>query len=843
MKKILLFLFPICVIAQSNYLALSEDNQFNSFGTIIEIDNDVPQTIHTFSDNGSEPYDYLVEINNKLYGVADRYGALNGGMIYEYDYVNETFEVLTHFSPIGTDAYFNNLCTGNGKIYGIKTDFFSGKNIIEYDPITQTTTNLVSLGSHGINDDIKDLVFTNNKIYGVTDFNGTNVTNTLFSYDINTNTFATEFTFNTTDGVFCHSLMLHSNGNIYGATTSGGANNYGVIFEFDTINSSYNILHHCDATERADNLVEGTGNMLYGYTTSQVGGTGRIYGFDLNTNTFTNLHYFPSSITPQGNDATFRDFYPPVFYNNTIYGVTGITGNTGIVFEYDLTNSTFNYTNAKYPSSAMYKTITNELYFSSKQETYTGALLKYDANSQTVVLANGTEFGTEGKNPRKLLKASTGIIYGTTGEASLHTYEDRLFEFDPDTGVYNVLINFAEHPNYGNTPVNLIETTNGLIYIYTLFGAPVSEQGTLIEYDPNTGNHQLAHEFSDLYDSNTAIAEDLQLFEKDNIIYGVKRWGGNNVLFKGTIFSYNTLTHTYTVLYESDDLTNTIASILTSQGIIYGVTYSGGTNGQGYLYAYNTQSNQFSVIENITSASASDFVELDNGDVYGVLQNSHGVDGSVFKIDGTTGAFSIHYEFDEATKNTGKRPYKMYTTNDNLYILTEVTTGDSNVFEQNLLEFNLTSSTPTIIHNESALGVVPIKSDMYVMNDGRLLGRTHARLFSFEQGNTAIETVFNFDTDTETVFSIIDLNDAPLSTDDFESDTKISVYPNPTTDYLHIQSNNTIKSIEIYSLQGQKIATFNNQKSIEVKHLNSGMYFLKIIDKRNRSHSMKFIKK
>lgn len=843
MKKLLLILlFPIIVVSQTNYLALSEETQFNSFGTIIEINNDVPQTTHTFTDNGSEPYDDLVEINNKLYGVADRYGALNGGMIYQYDHNNDSFDVLTHFSPTGSDAYFNNLCVGNGKIYGIKTDFFSGRNIIEYDIATRTTTNLVSLGSNGINDDIKDLLFYNNKIYGVTDFNGTSVTNTLFSYDLNTNAFTTEFTFNITDGIFCHSLMLHSNGNIYGATTSGGTNNYGVIFEFDTSTSTYSILYNFDSTERADNLVEGNSNSLYGYTTSQVDGTGRIYQFALDTNTFTNLHYFPSVITPKGNDAWFRDFFPPVFLNNTLYGATGITGNTGIVFEYNLTSNSFNSVNIEHPSSAIYKTVNNKLYFSSKLETYAGALLKYDPNSQSVILANGTEFGTEGKKPQKLIKASSGVVYGTTGEAFLDVYEDRLFSFNPETGDYNVLINFAEHLDYGNNPVNLIETTSGKIYVYTLFGGLLSEQGTLVEYDPNTGNHLLAHEFSDLYDPNNAIAENLELFEKDNIIYGVKRWGGNNALFKGTIFSYNTLSHTYSVLYESDDLTNTIASILTSQDIIYGVTYSGGTNAQGYLYSYNIQTNQFSIIENLTSSSASCFVELDNGDVYGVLQNSNGVDGCVFKIDYTTGNFTVYYEFDEATKNTGKRPYKIYTTNNNLYVLTEVTTGSTNVFGQNLLEFSLPSLTPVIIHYESAIGFFPIKSEMYIMNDGRLLGRTSGRLFSFTQGDTFIETVFNFNSSTEKAFSIIDLNDSQLSIEDFNSKNKISVYPNPTTNYITINSEESITFASLYTINGQKIKTELQENKIDVRHLSNGLYFLNLQTENNNTQTFKIIK-
>ncbi|WP_353778871.1 aryl-sulfate sulfotransferase [Winogradskyella sp. 3972H.M.0a.05] len=67
-----------------------------------------------------------------------------------------------------------------------------------------------------------------------------------------------------------------------------------------------------------------------------------------------------------------------------------------------------------------------------------------------------------------------------------------------------------------------------------------------------------------------------------------------------------------------------------------------------------------------------------------------------------------------------------------------------------------------------------------------------------------------------------------LSVDEFELNP-VSLYPNPTKDFISIESNITINSYEIYDLLGKKIASnelINN--SINVSDLNSGMYILNL---------------
>lgn len=73
-----------------------------------------------------------------------------------------------------------------------------------------------------------------------------------------------------------------------------------------------------------------------------------------------------------------------------------------------------------------------------------------------------------------------------------------------------------------------------------------------------------------------------------------------------------------------------------------------------------------------------------------------------------------------------------------------------------------------------------------------------------------------------------------LSTDDFNIDTNISIFPNPAKELVTIEAKNIIKSIEIYDVHGRKVSSkLNDSKviSIDVAELTNGIYFLKIKSK------------
>ncbi|RVU89765.1 T9SS C-terminal target domain-containing protein [Flavobacterium columnare] len=87
------------------------------------------------------------------------------------------------------------------------------------------------------------------------------------------------------------------------------------------------------------------------------------------------------------------------------------------------------------------------------------------------------------------------------------------------------------------------------------------------------------------------------------------------------------------------------------------------------------------------------------------------------------------------------------------------------------------------------------------------------------------------------------LNYTSLSSSEFNPKTlKITLYPNPVNQFLNIDVENEIKSIEIYNLQGQKIVQFKNRQ-IDMTDFKEGIYLLKIEDTNDKIITKHIIKR
>jgi hypothetical protein len=70
-----------------------------------------------------------------------------------------------------------------------------------------------------------------------------------------------------------------------------------------------------------------------------------------------------------------------------------------------------------------------------------------------------------------------------------------------------------------------------------------------------------------------------------------------------------------------------------------------------------------------------------------------------------------------------------------------------------------------------------------------------------------------------------------LAVGEHNLDASISVYPNPADGIVNIKSDNVIKSVEVYDIQGrilQHVSDVNNITSVSIDGYGSGIYFLKI---------------
>lgn len=72
-------------------------------------------------------------------------------------------------------------------------------------------------------------------------------------------------------------------------------------------------------------------------------------------------------------------------------------------------------------------------------------------------------------------------------------------------------------------------------------------------------------------------------------------------------------------------------------------------------------------------------------------------------------------------------------------------------------------------------------------------------------------------------------------------DGYVRVYPNPTTDFLHIVSNTAQKAI-LFNTAGQKLLETNNATALDVIDLPSGVYLLNLQNNQNQISTFKIIK-
>ena len=78
-----------------------------------------------------------------------------------------------------------------------------------------------------------------------------------------------------------------------------------------------------------------------------------------------------------------------------------------------------------------------------------------------------------------------------------------------------------------------------------------------------------------------------------------------------------------------------------------------------------------------------------------------------------------------------------------------------------------------------------------------------------------------------------------------QDDATISIYPNPSNQYLNVKSQTNIVKIEWYNLDGKKVKSMNvnsNEFQTDISELSSGMYFVKITSE-NGTKTLKFVKK
>lgn len=83
-----------------------------------------------------------------------------------------------------------------------------------------------------------------------------------------------------------------------------------------------------------------------------------------------------------------------------------------------------------------------------------------------------------------------------------------------------------------------------------------------------------------------------------------------------------------------------------------------------------------------------------------------------------------------------------------------------------------------------------------------------------------------------------------LSVDDFTK-AELSLYPNPTSDFINLEANTAMKAVTIYNINGQTVMTQsleNTKSTVDISKLNKGMYIVSLQLEDGTVENLKVIK-
>jgi uncharacterized repeat protein (TIGR03803 family) len=191
----------------------------------------------------SQPLARLMKASNGLlYGVTDRGGSNNEGILFSYNTATSSFTSLYDFNTAnGTRPLAALLQADNGKLYGVTS--YGGANdkgvLFSFDPANNSYTKLHDFAQPtGQNPATALMQADNGLLYSTTMTGGSQ--GVLYSYDIAANTYTVLHAFFAGDGYSPRTEPIQApNGILYGATTQGGANFQGSIYSFNIATSTF----------------------------------------------------------------------------------------------------------------------------------------------------------------------------------------------------------------------------------------------------------------------------------------------------------------------------------------------------------------------------------------------------------------------------------------------------------------------------------------------------------------------------------------------------------------------------------------------------------------------------
>ena len=637
---------------------------------------------------------------------------------------------------------------------GSSEELRDGNSIYRYNAITDTTEIIFNYPySTYHSENIGDMIYIKNKaILGLSNVDDTVK---LIRYDISTDTYQEFGTFYSGSypeiGVTAHytttsylseindSMVIFSLTKVVGAANSSkiskGCDFFAYNPQTNAIDSLFNIpnsephISKGPLTQTADKRIFAPMNRS-------------IVELNLSEKTYHTVHTFSDAYIVKGEMIQATD--------SSLIGLENKTKN-GYLFEYNFKNDSL-MTEQKLSYKGQYNSFVkrgDSVYFSLDNDHNDQILYYKIGSAQTPVVAFILDNPNQGEIEH---------LINTSHENSIITFSNSLAEYQPKGNSYINLVRFEddfyEGAKDGSTPQNdLLLASNKKLYGIATNGGSgtyLHGDGVLFEMDPVTEAYKVLVNFTgknggfgDTDNYGTRYLEGQNnLVEVNQKIYGATYTNGDydhSGPGYGVIYSYDLSkdSDNYHVIIDLNDSSKASAGrlpmsgmTLGSNGKLYGTTFSGGSGiyGNGVVYEIDPNDNdKFRVVMNIPLGSkppVDNLVEGDNGKFYGLAINT------TYMVRNTTWAIR-EYDMENQsfvdiyTSDSVDNAYnysQFYYLDHKLYGVVTKTT-DTNGY---LFEYDITTSQmvqKVIFNNTTSTGSQP-KGNLCLSSTGSFWGMT-----------------------------------------------------------------------------------------------------------------------
>jgi uncharacterized repeat protein (TIGR03803 family) len=191
---------------------------------------------------GQFPRGSLIQADNgKLYGINNYGEKIDGGVLFEWDPETNIFTKRVEFGEVDNGFWPEGslIQANNGKFYGTteRGGIYGGGVLYEWDPVNNKYTKKYDFDISGYYPDGALIQGFNGKLYGMTNSGGTAGGGVLFEYDIAENSCSIKIELGNLIGgrKLLGYLLQASNGKIYGMAYAEGNTFRGVLFEYDPV--------------------------------------------------------------------------------------------------------------------------------------------------------------------------------------------------------------------------------------------------------------------------------------------------------------------------------------------------------------------------------------------------------------------------------------------------------------------------------------------------------------------------------------------------------------------------------------------------------------------------------